>query len=81
MLGVSVSTVSRAVSGLEECNGWFLRRVDRVFAVHLRESGSWRVVSENGRGSGYVEYGNPFVRIGKKDVDRERELTLYWYND
>jgi len=76
-LGKSVATVSRSLLGGEECGGWVLRRADRVYAVYV--SGGWRVAMENGRGNGWIEYGRPEVRFGRRDVEKIREITLGWY--
>lgn len=78
-IGVSVSTVSRAAGGFEECHGWSVRWADRVFAVRLKEKYAWEVAVENGRGSGYVKLGDPFVKFRKGDVDQVKDLTVAWY--
>lgn len=78
-LNLSTATVCRAIQGAEQCGDWFLRRADRIYAVKLKAFNSWRVVQENGRGTGYVEYGNPMSRIGKREVSEIRDLTLSWY--
>lgn len=80
LLGISVATASRATMGGEEtAGGWILRRADRVYAVRLKAFRSWRVVVENGRGTGYLEYGNPLSKIRKSEVDQVKDVTGEWY--
>lgn len=79
LLGISVATACRATMGGEEVAGWMLRRADKVFCVRLKAFASWRVVVENGRGTGYMEYGNPLSKIRKSEVDQIKDVTAEWY--
>jgi len=74
-LGVSIATASRSSAVGGECVGWLLRRSERVFLVRLKAFRSWRLAVENGRNSGYLEYGNPMSKIRKCDIDDVREVT------
>ena len=78
-LGTSIASASRACMGGEPCRGWSLRRVDRVYAVRLKAFNSWRVVVQNGKNSGYLEYGNPLSKVRKCDVADVRDITESWY--
>jgi len=79
IIGVSIATISRATMSGEEAGGWRLRRAERVYCVRLIAFRSWRVVVENGRKTGYVEFGNPLSKIRRNEVDQVKDVTGEWY--
>lgn len=77
-LGVSGASVSAASIDLRETGGWIIRRVERVFAVHMRAHNEWLVATINSKGC-FSEYGNPERRIAKREFDDIRDVTAAWY--
>lgn len=78
VLGVSAASISAASIDLRETGGWTVRRVDRVYAVHVRVHNEWLVANMDSKG-GYMEYGNPERKISKKEIDEVRDITAGWY--
>ena len=77
--GVSVSSISLAcTSGRESC-GCLFRRVDRVYALMCGMRKEWVIAVQNNSGSGYFEYGNPLRKIGSREIQQVRDITLGWY--
>lgn len=78
-LGVTPANLSSvSIDGRTTRDGWLVRRVERVFALHLKAHDLWVFAVENSRG-GYVEYGNPSRRYGESEWDEVRDVTVGWY--
>lgn len=77
--GLSRTSISLACRDGVESGGWRFRRVERVYAVRLKVGGEWRLVVENGRGTGYLEVENPLRRVGAREVDKIKDITIGWY--
>ena len=79
LLGVSLAAVSVASSTGKECSGWLFRRVDRIYALRCGVHKEWVVAVMNNRNNGYLEYENPARKIGMREINQKREITLGWY--
>ena len=77
--GISVSSVSLACTCSRECGGALFRRVDRVYALMCGVRKEWVIAVMNNSGSGYFEYGNPLRKIGSREIQQVRDITLGWY--
>ena len=78
-IGVSPAAISMASIGMRDCAGWSVRRVDRIFAVRSKGRHEWLVAVMNNRNNGYLEFENPMRKIGLREVDQVRDVTLGWY--
>lgn len=77
-LGISDSSISAATIDCRETGGWIVRRVERVYAVHMRAHDEWLLATVNSKGV-FSEYGNATRRISRKEVDDVRDITAGWY--
>ena len=78
VLGISSASVSAATVDVREACGWIIRRVERMYALHLKRKDEWVLANVNSRG-GFVEFGNPARRIGSAEYDEVRDITVGWY--
>jgi hypothetical protein len=78
MLGVSSASVSAATVDVRETRGWIVRRVERVYALHIKRKDEWVLANVNSKG-GFVEFGNPARRISAAEYDEVRDITVGWY--
>lgn len=78
-LGMSGTSVSTACIDGRETKGWLLRRVDRVYALHLRAHNEWVLGVSNARNDAYLELDNPSRKIGLREIDQVRDITVGWY--
>lgn len=78
-LGVSCTSLSLACVDSRPTMGYLVKRVDRVYALHLRAHNEWIVAVGNARNDGYLELENPSRRIGRREIDRIKDITLGWH--
>jgi len=76
--GVSSASLSAATIDVRETCGWVVRRVDRVYALHMRVHNEWLIATATSKGN-FMEYGNPARKIGTKETDEVRDVTAGWY--
>ena len=76
--GVSSASLSAATIDVRETCGWVVRRVERVYALHIKRKDEWVLANVNSKG-GFVEFGNPARRISAAEYDEVRDLTAGWY--
>ena len=79
VLGIHPSTISRAIAECSDVKGIRFRYGDRMYAVRLKGSAEWRVMTENARRTGYVLYGAPEIRFRNGAVEKVRDITEGWY--
>lgn len=77
-LDVSSSSLSLACVESRETRGYLVRRVERVYLVHLRAYNLWMLCVRNSHGS-FVGYGNPARRLAAREYDEVRDITVGWY--
>lgn len=73
-LGVSVSTISRAI---REARPDY-RYVSRVFAIKLR-GGPWKIAVADSSNRRYITVEQDLLKIPKKDVEKVKDITAVWY--
>ena len=76
--GVSSASLSAATLAVREPCGWVVRRVDRVYALHMRVHNEWLIATSTSKGS-FMEYDNPSRKVSTREVDEVREVTAGWY--
>lgn len=77
VLGVSPSTISRAIERTGEVNGVRARWADRVYIVKLKR-GEWHVAMLNQGGGAYILL-NDGSKIKKAAVAEVKDITVAWY--
>jgi len=77
-LGVSTTSLSLACVDSRPTKGYLVRRAERVYALRMRSCKTWIVCAQNAHGA-YIEMGNPYRKVSKKEYDAVRDLTAGWY--
>ena len=77
-LGVSETSLSMASVDSRDTKGYLVRRVERVYLLHMRAHLDWMLAVRNSHNK-FVEYGNPKRRIGDGEYDEVRDITVGFY--